>query len=342
MRHDFVAMRLPLLLVALIACKGSSDSEPAAKPRHTAEPEDEPCDPKEPKVCMGDDVVACEPSGHLGRRLRACHQGCKRGRCVATCADDGTKLIYVVDTRNSFLKFDPRKLPGDPYTLIGQLRCGNGASGRPFSMSIDRHGVAWVVYDSGELFEVSIDDASCRPSAFSPGSGGFGVPFGMGFATDGPGATTEKLYVSATGGSNALGAIDTEASNLTPRTIGPLTASHERNAELTGTGEGRLFGFYPDSQSPAFVQEIDPKSGAPVGPQWTLGGERLAGVGAYAFAQWAGTFYIFVTSLDDEGRENSTVRVLDPKTGRYQIVREREPYRVSGAGVSTCAPERDH
>jgi hypothetical protein len=335
-------MRLPLLLVAIVACKGAP-SESEQKPKHHAEAEDdEPCDPKEPKVCVGQDVVACEPSGKLGRRLRACHQGCKRGKCVQTCADDGVKLIYVVDTRNQFLSFDPRKLPGDPYTLIGQLHCGSGRSGRPFSMSIDRHGVAWVVYDSGDLYEVSIEDASCRPSTFSPGSGGFGVPFGMGFATDGPGATTEKLYVTATGGSNALGKIDTESSDLTPNTVGALTASRERNAELTGTSEGRLFGFYPDSQTPAFVQEIDPKSGAPIGSQWTLGGERLVGVGAYAFAQWAGTFYIFVTSIDDEGRENSTVRMLDPKTGRYQIVREREPWRVSGAGVSTCAPERDH
>jgi len=31
-------------------------------------------------------------------------------------------------------------------------------------MSVDRHGVAWVVYSDGELFKVAIDDAKCTPT----------------------------------------------------------------------------------------------------------------------------------------------------------------------------------
>jgi len=55
----------------------------------------------------------------------------------------------------------------------------------------------------------------------------------------------------------------------------------------------------------------------------------------YAFAHWGGVFYIFVTS------DTSTVRAIDRKTGAYQLVLDNLPYRITGAGVSTCAPERD-
>ena len=41
---------------------------------------------------MGNDVVACEADGHLGRRLRACHKGCSNGACDESCQDDNTKL----------------------------------------------------------------------------------------------------------------------------------------------------------------------------------------------------------------------------------------------------------
>ena len=127
--------------------------------------DDDRCDPTVPRVCMGQDVVECGSDGHLGRRLRACHKGCSDGKCEQTCEDDNTKLIYVVSTNNDFLSFDPRKLPGDPFHLIGKLKCRGGGS--PFSMSVDRNGIAWVLYGDGELFKVNINDAKCEPTAFS-------------------------------------------------------------------------------------------------------------------------------------------------------------------------------
>jgi hypothetical protein len=61
-------------------------------------------------------------------------------------------------------------------------------------------------------------------------------------------------------------------------------------------------------------------------------------VSAWAFAQWGGKFYIFVTTTDLL-TSNSTVRVIDRQTGAYEgAVLENLPYIIVGAGVSTCAP----
>lgn len=322
------------VLVVVAACKRDPTPDeqrvPASVPPIPAI--DDHCDPAHDRLCIGDDVWACESTGVLGRRIQACHEGCEDGRCNATCADAGAGLIYTVDSSNQLRSFDPKKLPGDPFTLIGPLKCP--AAGGPFSMAIDHHGTGWVVYLSGEMFKVSISDATCRPTTFKPVS-----RFGMGFVTDGAGAKTEKLYLAFTGVPSTLYSVDT-VHDLTPHEIGDITAATQ-NPELTGTREGRLFGFYPMSEQVSFVQEIDRTSGQPRGPRWPLGRAPLGYVEAYAFAQWGGVFYIFVTATDDLGNTSSTVRAIDRATGTYRTVMENLPFRITGAGVSTCAPERD-
>lgn len=293
--------------------------------------EDEHCDPSKSRVCVGADLVACE-HGKLGRGLRTCHDGCKHGACVGVCAD-GAELIYVVDDNNDLLSFDPRKLPGDPFHLVGRMACGYGI-GSPFSMAVDREGTAWVVYSSGDLFKVSIQDAHCEPSGFASRSAG-STTFGMGFVTDEPGGKAETLFVAANDDSHALSTIDTRRTPPAAHFVGTVDASMGMHPELTGTSEARLFGFYPEADVPAFVQEIDRKTAAGRGPKWTLGTTGLGFVRAYAFAQWGGVFYIFVTT------DSSTVRTVDRRTGKYATVMTDLPYRITGAGVSTCAPERD-
>jgi hypothetical protein len=329
---------LVMVLVIVLGCgrtPAGDQGEPGG--RVAGAGDDERCDPSRARQCVGNDVVACEPDGKLGRRLQACHDGCDRGRCIATCADDGVQLIYVVDTAQQLRSFDPRKLPGDPFRTIGRLDC-RGRRG-PYSMSVDRRGVAWIIYDDGELFRVSIIDASCERVAYDPGATPF-RRFGMGFVTDTPGGTTEKLFISADDGSHALGTIDT-AHGLRPVRVGTLTAADERSPELTGTSEARLFGFYPVRGQPSFVQEIHRATGAAKGRRWLLGSAPLGEVSSWAFAQWAGVFYVFVTTYDDNAALDSTVRAVDRATGAYRVVLDHLPYQITGAGVSTCAPERD-
>lgn len=319
--------RACLVLLLLIGCKDSSDS--AAKPATAADDPEERCDPKETRVCVGSRVVACE-AGHLGRALRQCSDTCRKGRCVGSCAD-GAELIYLTTDRDELLSFDPRKLPGgDPFKRIGVMNC-NGF-GNPFSMSVDRSGVAWVVYSDGSLFEVSTVDATCKPTSFTRGSVGSSV-FGMGFVTDEAGGKSEKLYVSSTDESRSLAYIDTTGDTPVAHRIGALPPT-SRHPELTGTGEGRLFGYFPVEGDPSFVQEIDKKTARFIGSPFPLG-DPLQFVGAYAFAHWGGVFYVFVSST------TNTVRAIDRTSGMYKMLLEDTPWRVTGAGVSTCAPEKD-
>lgn len=315
------------------------------------------CDPSAGMACNGNQVVTCNADGTYGSVVQSCGQGlmCTGGACTNACTADGVDLVYVVDEQNDFMSFDPRKLltspPGDPFTKIGTLSCptngqsiqSGGTSAIPFSMSVDRDGTAWVLYTTGELFNVSLTTAACTKANNTIDASNMAL-FGMGFSTDSASSTSEKLYLAGGGNSaqpnGKLAYDDTHGGNLTPMVVGTLTAQSDYSPELTGTNEGKLYGFYPEvtTSSPSYVQEIDKTSGAPVGMKWNLGTGPLDTVRDWAFAQWGGTFWVFVTTQDAGGTLNSTVRSIDRTTGTYNVVLQNLPYNIDGAGVSTCAP----
>lgn len=313
------------------------------------------CDPTSGNTCSGNSVVTCNADGTFGTTVTTCGNGmmCTGGACMNSCTADGVDLVYVVDEQNDFMSFDPRKLPGNPFTVIGTLSCPTTGQSiqtgnpmvMPFSMSVDRDGTAWVLYTSGELFKVSLTTAACTAAGNTVGAGGMAL-FGMGFVTDASGGMTEKLYLA--GGNNdptvsprKLAYDDTHGGNLTPAASGTITASPAQfSPELTGTSEAKLYGFFPNLSQVAYVQEINKADGSPVGMTWNLGTTGLgANINDWAFAQWGGTFYIFVTTSDSTGNNrNSTVRTIDRTTGTYSTILQNLPYYIDGAGVSTCAP----
>jgi hypothetical protein len=310
------------------------------------------CDPSSAYGCNGADVVTCNADGTFGDLVETCAEGeaCDPDAgCTRSCTADGVDLIYVVDDSYNLRSFDPRLVGSgtDPFTLIGPLDCpasntpapGWNGNITPFSMAVDRNAVAWVLYASGEIFNVSTNDASCTATGFAPSQAGMNL-FGMGFVTDEVDGDTEKLFIgggdaAATPGGQ-LGVIE----NLTVSLRGPLRDDTEYSAELTGTGAAELFGFYPGINE-AFVQEIDAATGAAVGPEYTvpggLGGGEGAAVQAWAFAQWGGKFYLFVTTTDGLS-SNSTVRTIDRTSGDAVTLLQDLPFFIVGAGVSTCAP----
>lgn len=299
------------------------------------------CRPENPRTCLGDDIHVCNDDGTVGDKLQSCgFEQCQSGTCggASTCDASGVKLIYVVDDSNNLVSFDPAKLDAQPFSVIGKLNCNAGTSlpdfgtgtATPFSMSVDRTGTAWVLYSSGEIFHASTSDASCQSTGWNVGSGGFDL-FGMGFVSDAAGSDQETLYIAGASdlfGSN-LGSID---NSFSVRTIGTMPAA-EQSAELTGTGDGELYAYYPGSIS-TFVANLD-KTNAGRGTSWDL--SPISSVTAWAFAHWGGKFYIFAT-----GGFSPTNRVieLDPETGNSRTVIGNSAYRVVGAGVSTCAPTR--
>jgi len=205
-------------------------------------------------------------------------------------------------------------------------------------MSVDREATAWVLYQNGQIFHVNTTDASCSPTSFVPNQAGF-ENFGMGFVADSEGSSSETLFVAGgtsvdmlLGSSARLASIDGTSLALTPRsgTLGGWP-------ELTGTGSGELYGFFPVTDilggGVTTVKRIDRDTGNPV-ETFNLSSLNTSGVTAWAFAFWGGRFYIFV-ELNLGG---TAVHRFEPTSGTFETVVPNSGYSIVGAGVSTCAP----
>jgi len=248
---------------------------------------------------------------------------------------EAAKLVYVVSQENDLYRFAPDTLT---FTKIGRLSCAagndkNGRAHKPVSMAVDRAAVAWVNYTDGKIWKVSTKDASCTDSGYAPNQSGF-LRFGMAFATNGANTKEESLFIAGLQDGTApvgkgLGKIDVTSLELTM--IGdfdaPLAA---QAAELTGSGEGKLYGFFRTSPA-ATLAVIDGTSAA------TAEAKPLAGVdggNAFAFTFWGGAFYTYTTP----GLPPSKVTRVKT-TGETEVVmNDVGGFRIVGAGVSTCAP----
>jgi len=252
---------------------------------------------------------------------------------------EAAQLVYVLSDRNDLYSFRPNLRQ---FTRIGALRCPTAAA--PNSMAIDRDAVAWVNYvesglgdSAGAIYRVNTTDASCTaaPPVRMP-AGWFRL--GMSFSTVSADDARETLFVAATGdplagGSPGLGSIDPSRGIL--NIIGSFSGAFRgQSAELTGTGDGRLFGFF--TTSPVQVAQLDRATGA------VLESTPLPGVEtpqAWAFSFWGGDFYLYTApSALSPGRTTNVTRYrpsdgsIDP---RYMT---NIGFRIVGAGVSTCAP----
>jgi hypothetical protein len=297
-------------------------------------------------VLMSVSLFACGPSGadeeptghpqvdagHPLPQLDAGTTGGGDGGSYQDPCSDEAKLVYVVDESGMFSSFDPRPTP-PVFTDLGLLStCPRNGTETPFSMSVDRDAIAWVLSSEGNLFRVDIKNAlACTKTTFVPSQSGLTL-FGMGFVTNSVGGTEDTLYVAG-------GADYTSSNSATLATVGfpDLTLQPLRAVsgwpELTGNANAELWGFYPDATAPK-VARID-KQTAVEDPIYQL--PSLAGTPAsWAFAFWGGDFWIFLA--------NGT---LDPKTAVHRVkgtdgtlttVIANTGRRIVGAGVSTCAP----
>jgi hypothetical protein len=304
-------------------------------------------------VCVGSEVHQCSASGTVGAMVSACPfgQSCVSGACVDNCEIAASDYIYVVDDQNRFMSFAPRNdkgqgsLASELFKSIGTLSCRtarpafSGFAGiSPFSMAVDRHANAWVLYDTGEMFNVSPQDASCVSANYTPVQMGWEV-FGMGYVSDSVGAKTDTLYVArATVGNNtdnSLGKID---SSLTLSRIGTFTGV-THSPEMTGTANAELYGYFPSNQAGKhLIAQID-RTNASFPKTYTLTPLPSADQNyGFAFAHWGGRFYYFITMTLTSGSQVSRVYRYDPATNMSTLILDNSPYVIVGAGVSTCAP----
>lgn len=310
------------------------------------------CRPSLP-TCVGDEVHACSESGTVGALTEACAFGqrCRDGACIDACEVAASDFVYLVDDQNNFLSFSPKNDVGagtpvaSVFTVIGKMACPttkpalSGFAGvSPFSMAVDRKANAWVLYTSGELMKVSPRDASCVGTSYQPSQLGWDT-FGMGYVSDAQGSKTETLYVgrASVGGNTdmALGKLD---ANLALSRVGTFTGI-THSPEMSGTGAAELYGYFPSNQAGKHLIALINRSDASFIRTYSLA--PLPSVDqnyAFAFAHWGGRFYYFIDMKLNTGERVSRVYRYDPGPNTSTLVIDSSPYRIVGAGVSTCAP----
>jgi hypothetical protein len=246
----------------------------------------------------------------------------------ADCSE-AAKLVYVVTIEKALYSFRPNTLT---FSKVGTLNCDAGTA-TPNSMAVDRSGVAWVNYTDSSLFKVSTKDATCEPTSYARLQNEW-ERLGMAFSSNSAGSTDETLFVMATKkGQNrnpGLGTIDLRTMKLSVigDYTGPLQSS--QNGELTGSGDGRLFGFF-STQPASFAEVLKATAATPT--VRTLDGVDT-GVGL-AFSFWGGDFWFYTAAKGETSKVTQLKYATDQS---LSIVKSDLGFTIVGAGVSTCAP----
>ena len=249
------------------------------------------------------------------------------------CPDADSTLVYLMTQHNQLLSFFPTDAS---FRLIGTIACPTSdPTSTPFSMAVDRRGTAYVEFNNDQgIFKVSTLTAACVATSFVPLQQGF-TGFGMSFSTNAGGPAETLFIAGGSAGNTDLGSIN--ITNFVVTDIGPFNPIVE-DGELAGTGDGRLFTFWPtddvalqqSGSSPTAISEIDKTTGN------LTGTDPLPGVtiqGGWAFGFWGGDFYTFT------GSGTATVTRFRP-TDKSIVQVATYPDEVVGAGVSTCAPQQ--
>ncbi|MGE3456421.1 MAG: hypothetical protein AB7O24_15030 [Kofleriaceae bacterium] len=198
-----------------------------------------------------------------------------------------------------------------------------------------RHGLGDLL--QRKLYQVDVNSMACTSTTFAEDLADMNE-LSIGFSMDGPGATTESLFLASgkyLGASGTMSIAKLDQTTMAATHLGALDGP----VALTGTGSGELWAWYhPPSLADLEIEPrialIDKASGSEL-KTFDLG---ELGAGDYvlgAFAFWGGDFWLF--SRDDTA-ETSYVFQVDGATGAIKDTVPSPYYAIMGAGVSTCAP----
>jgi len=231
------------------------------------------------------------------------------------CTGDNTQIYVLERYPDKIFRFDPASLT---FTFLTRVECV-GVSG-VYSMAVDRRGVAWIVFSNGEFVNIGLSDGECKPILLKNRPPSF-VRGGMGFSKD-DSRSGEGLFVQNWPGAD-LFKIDPATRDVSRLGMTHLGAGH---AELTGTGDGKLFSYFNGSGEVAL---LDKTTGASLETYRT----SVLQFSAFAVAQWGGDFWIF----GRHSPEGTKVYRYSPATDETTLMLETE-LNIVGAGSSTCAP----
>ncbi len=238
------------------------------------------------------------------------------------CEEDN-RQVYVVSTAKDLYRFPPLT---KRFTKIGHLDCPSFSG--PQSMAVDRRGVAWILYNDGRIYRASTRDAQCTETKFEPVQQG-PKSFGMAFVTDGPASTHDTLFLATDEAEPGLATLDLTTLRMSPVVRYQPQGGTVGAYDLTGTGDGRVFGIGPE---PARIVELEPKTARILVEKKLI---ELPDMYAWAIAHYWGSFYVFAAASG-----NSRVTRFDWSTGQEERIFDDVGFVITGAGVSTCAPTK--
>jgi hypothetical protein len=291
---------------------------------------------------------ACAPLEDLGGSLG---DGGTRGDAMATdggvldgdgsfgstsTTSGSTSLIYVMSAALELYSFNPTT---NQFVDIGPSDC----TGTPHSIAIDRNGQAYVLTYafSGDFspptsvfYRMDLGTGHCRLTNNVSGEQGF-VVFGMAFSANSSGPN-ETLFLQGAGDFQSVSGLATLDTSTFQLTVMPNAAKPILGGQLTGTGDGHLFGlFYASSdQSPPYFGEIDKTNGNPISPS----AQSEINTSDFSVAYWGGDFYFF-TSQGYTSPQQSTVLRYSATDGTSTNVATLQNAIILAAGVSTLAPQ---
>ncbi|MCC6334916.1 MAG: hypothetical protein IT380_13145 [Myxococcales bacterium] len=241
----------------------------------------------------------------------------------ASCPEEA-KLIYLfTDTADLYSFYPPTK----DLRRIGKLACPAAGGATPNSMAVSQDGSGWVNYGDGSLFRINVRTVNCAATSFVPPAGW--TRFGMGFSPDSADSPDETLFIAANG---ALARVDLGA--MRASVVGSFGGAATGTAELTGTPEGKLFGFFPPSTAGGVMSLAEVSkatavtSGLRVFPSLTLGQAY-----AYAFSSWGPDFYLYTSS---DGAPTTVTQYLTGTDTDSTWLTAAPGVRILGAGASRC------
>jgi hypothetical protein len=255
-----------LALVVVVACAGSTDTDPISPTKDAG---------TDAAIEAGpDSSISLDGSDASG----SC--SCEKGL--------HNQSIVVLSDASELYAYDPVK---NEFEKITDLACAGQS--QPYSMAVDARGKAWILFASSQdLRTIDVNAPSgCENPGYTPGQAGFGL-FGMAFSTTSETSSCEQIYAlgySGTGpfgegpGIGKLGKLDSSTLELTK-----IADTDYDGGELAGTGNGRLFAFA--GVDPAKLVEYDKTSGTPIETTPLTG---LSKTTASAFAFFAGDIYFF-------------------------------------------------
>jgi hypothetical protein len=236
---------------------------------------------------------------------------------------EASQWIYTIDTDKVLARFDPNTLK---FTDIATLRCPTSFT--PNSMAVDQNAVAWVAFHDGNMFKVDTTTGNCQATSFVPSQHGL-TEFGMGFVFD-PSTGLDTLFIA--GGANTGMRSSTLATVSFPGlVVTPVGTVDAGFPEMSGTGDGQLWGFIPADASASYTAalvKLSTRSGVTLeSHEYT----DLTGGVSWAMKFWGGNFWIFLgSSVYKVPRE--TPELIQP------VILDTKRAQIVGAGVSTCAP----